>query len=97
MLGTQSVVFSAVDVPESFTEEISSIFESEAEGQVRGRTHFTGCVGDSGSGCSTRPESDQLWVGSFMLKRASNLETEPLSVLSNDAGKSVPRFMRHSC
>ena len=46
--------------------------------------------------CSVLPESDQLCVGSFM-KRASDLETEPLSVLSNDAGKSVPRFMKHAC
>ena len=86
-------VFSAVDIPESFTEEISSISESEAEGQVRGRRHFYRVC----NVCSLLPESDQLCVGSFMMKRASDLETEPLSVLSNDAGKSVPRFMKHAC
>ena len=45
-------VFSAVDIPESFTEEISSISESEAEGQVRGRRHFYRVC----SVCSLLPE-----------------------------------------
>lgn len=44
MLGPQSVVCDAVDIAESFTEETSSISESEAEGQVRAEHFYRVCA-----------------------------------------------------